>query len=96
MLKAAWDIGNASKIRDGEDPWIGCCGNLRLSAPYLLRWHDQDVHNLQDVPSWIQEWKPAIFLGLDRLIADEWDQYVLLLEHSAIKLKKSRRWTQMI
>ena len=47
----AWQIGNGSKVRIGEDPWMGVKGNFILFDALLEMLQSQLIYHLRDVAS---------------------------------------------
>lgn len=100
-----WQIGNGSKLRISEDPWMGVNANFRLSNALLEVLHNQGIFHLKDAVfqmdrnQWIQGWETAERSNLQRELAEEWNQYIKLLSHSAIKRNEDEdqlKWSKNI
>jgi hypothetical protein len=76
----------------GEDTWVGCSENLRLSDPILADLYALGIYKIKDAAGlgladgWIQQWKSAEELHLHSEMAVEWQQFVDNLKHSGIFL----------
>jgi hypothetical protein len=44
----AWNIGKGTLVKIGEDSWIGCGVNYRLSEPLKLYLHNNGITTLSD------------------------------------------------
>jgi len=44
----AWKVGTGKKVRIGDDPWLGCQGNFRLSDSLLSNLHSLEIFCLDE------------------------------------------------
>lgn len=57
----AWRTEKGNKIRVGEDTWVGCSENLRLSDPILADLYALGIYKIKDAAGlgladgWIQQ-----------------------------------------
>ena len=45
----AWEIGNISQVKIGEDPWVGSRGSFKFPEHLISNLHDNGIFALRDV-----------------------------------------------
>jgi hypothetical protein len=88
-----WQKGNISKVRLGEDPWLGAGDNFTLSLPPPFGFlRENNLLSLKDVSIGSPQlrgclgWKDATVQGLPEDLTEEWGSYVKLLCKNFISL----------
>eukprot|EP01018_Ginkgo_biloba_P031210 Gb_14160 [translate_table: standard] len=88
-----WKVRRRTRVRLGEDPWVGYGGSFRLSKGVLQCLQERGLFNLSQATNmglstvWRKEWKSTNLIGLVDEAMEESEAFVNCFRSSHVRLK---------
>jgi hypothetical protein len=87
-----WRVGKETRVRLGEDPWVVCDLNFRLSINLIQILHEKGFCELcrvvdLDLIIFGDKWKNACMIGIMGHEALEWDAFITSLISFYLRIK---------